>query len=71
MLAYRLETVVPPNGELQLKALPFRPGEAIEVIILTRPQTNTNHNLFPLQGSVLKFDDPTEPVAVDDWDVLQ
>jgi hypothetical protein len=25
MLAYRLETIVPPNGELQLKVLPFYP----------------------------------------------
>ncbi|MCE7983077.1 MAG: hypothetical protein DYG89_17980 [Caldilinea sp. CFX5] len=71
MLAYRLETVIPPNGELQLKALPFRPREAIEVIILMRTPTSTNQALFPLQGSVLKFEDPTEPVAVDDWDVLQ
>ncbi|MEZ4728413.1 MAG: hypothetical protein R3E79_14870 [Caldilineaceae bacterium] len=44
MLAYRLETVIPPNGELQLKALPFRPGEAIEVIILIRIPTNMNHS---------------------------
>jgi hypothetical protein len=26
---------------------------------------------FPLQDSVLKYDDPTEPVADDDWAVLQ
>ncbi len=71
MLAYRLETVVPPNGELQITSLPFHPGEAIEVIILARHHVRVNPNQFPLQGSVLTYEDPTEPVAVDDWDALQ
>lgn len=71
MLAYRLETIVPPNGELQLKSLPFYPGEAIEVIILARSQPATDQNHFPLKGSVLSYEDPTESVAADDWDVLQ
>lgn len=71
MYAYRLETVISPNGELQLTSLPFRPGEAIEVIILA---TNGKHDTltdFPLRNTVLKYDDPTEPVAEADWDVLQ
>ena len=71
MIAHRLETVVPANGELQIKYLPFRPGEAIEIIILARNPVETNGNLFPLKNSVLKYEDPTEPVAIDDWEILQ
>lgn len=26
---------------------------------------------YPLRGSVLRYDDPFEPVAVDDWEALQ
>ena len=71
MYAYRLETIIPPNGELQLTSLPFHFGEAVEVIILS---TNGKHDTltdFPLRNTVLKYDDPTEPVAEDDWEVLQ
>ena len=27
-------------------------------------------NLSPLHGTVVRYDDPTEPVALEDWDVL-
>ena len=71
MYAYRLETIISPNGELQLTALPFRPGEAVEVIILATNGKQTALTDFPLRNTVLKYDDPTEPVAEDDWAVLQ
>ena len=71
MYAYHFETIVPPNHELLIKSLPFRPGEAIEVIILTRHPIDSTLTLFPLRNSVLKYDDPTEPVAEADWGVLQ
>ncbi len=34
MRAHRLEATIPPNGELQLKKLPFQPGQAVEIIVL-------------------------------------
>jgi hypothetical protein len=71
MQAYRLETVVPQNGELRLKQLPFRPGEMIEIIVLSRSLVQSSINPFPLQQTVLKFEEPTEPVAANDWAVLQ
>ena len=71
MQAYRLETIVPPNGELHLQLPSFRPGEMVEVIILplNRLQNQVNH--FPLKNTVLKYEDPTEPVAEMDGEVLQ
>jgi len=71
MQAYRFETIVPHNGELQLKLLPFRPGEMVEVIILSLNHLQNKANQFPLKNTVLKYEDPTEPIAEIDWDVLQ
>jgi hypothetical protein len=71
MQAYRLETIVPQNGELRLKQLPFRPGEMIEIIVLARNPLPGNLNPFSLRNTVLKFEEPTEPVGVDDWTALQ
>jgi hypothetical protein len=51
----------------------------VEVIIL-QPQTaqhqiksleTQNTNLYPLRGKVIRYDDPTEPVALEDWECLQ
>jgi hypothetical protein len=71
MQAYRLETVVPQNGELRLKQLPFRPGEMVEIIVLSRSPVQSSMNSFPLKNTVLKFEGPTEPVAANDWAALQ
>ena len=70
MRAYRLEKVVSKDGGLELKALPFREGEVVEVIILSREVMASEANFKPLKGKVLKYENPTEPVAQDDWDVL-
>ena len=64
MQAYRLETVVSHNCELPFESLPFHPGEAIEVIILARSEAGEETAPSSLKGSVLKYEDPTEPVAV-------
>lgn len=71
MQAYRLETVLPQDGELRLKHLPFRPGEMIEIIVLSRSRLQSTIASFPLKDTVLKFEQPTEPVAADDWAALQ
>ncbi len=59
------------NGVLELHALPFRAGEVVEVIILSREDKVREADRFPLKGKVLKYEKPTGPVAQDDWDVLQ
>jgi len=71
MQAYRLETIVPQNGELRLSQLPFRPGDRIEVIVLAQSLAQSPMNSFPLKGTVIQFDEPLEPVGMDDWSVLQ
>ena len=79
MNAHHVETVLTENGTLTLRDLPFQAGDAVEVIILERhklqpSEASTNHsdsNLYPLRGKVIHYDDPTEPVALEDWEVLQ
>lgn len=73
MLAYRIEKIILQNGELVLKGLPFQPGEMVEVLIL--PQQKNKIYATPkelsLKGSVLKYEKPFEPVALNDWDTLK
>ena len=71
MRAYRIETTLSEDGALQLDALPFHKGETVEVIVLESQAANTSRQTKPLKGSVLRYDDPTEPVALDDWEALE
>jgi hypothetical protein len=67
--AHRVETVLSKDGTLLLEHLPFRAGQAVEVIVL--PVARPIPAGQSLQGSVLRYDDPTEPVAEADWDALR
>jgi hypothetical protein len=79
MEAHKIETVLTEDGTLMLRGLPFHAGDAVEVIILSAktPQlqeatpSQPETNLYPLRGKVIRYDDPTEPVALEDWEVLQ
>ncbi|QSV61553.1 MAG: hypothetical protein HEQ26_01055 [Dolichospermum sp. DL01] len=79
MNAHKIETSLTEDGTLVLKGLPFHAGDVVEVIIL-QPQTaqhqiksleTQNTNLYPLRGKVIRYDDPTEPVALEEWECLQ
>jgi hypothetical protein len=71
MQAYRTETVVPQDGELHLTQLPFRPGEWVEVIVLSRRMDQAGAQPCALKDTVVKYEAPTEPVAIEDWAALQ
>ena len=71
MRAYRVEKIVSEDGVLELRALPFRAGEVVEVIILSREDKVGEAHGFPLKGKVVRYERPTDPVAQDDWEVLQ
>jgi hypothetical protein len=70
MRAYRIEKTLSEDGVLELRALPFRAGEIVEVIILSREDKVGEARDFPLRGKVLRYEKPTEPVAQEDWEVL-
>jgi hypothetical protein len=80
MNAHKIEITLTEHGTLTLRDLPFHAGEAVEVIILEakhpqqqvliKPQSNTN--LYPLQNTQpYSYEDPIEPVGLEDWEVLQ
>jgi hypothetical protein len=71
MEAYRIEKRVIRNGVLELDALPFKEGDLVEVIVLGRNKKVRQSTSSPLQGKVIQYIDPTEPVAQEDWELLK
>lgn len=72
MKAYRVETTVSEDKSLLLKKVPFQAGDTVEVIVLAAPERRrAEEDLYPLRGTPIQYDDPTEPVAESDWDVLK
>ena len=80
MNAHKIETVLTEDGTLMLRGLPFQAGDAVEVIVLqgktpqhkVAPKPQSDTNLYPLHDTQpYRYDDPTEPVALEDWEVLQ
>jgi hypothetical protein len=71
MRTYQVEKVIPKTGILTIDTLPFQAGEIVQVIILARDAGIDSTDLLPLTGSVLVYNDPTEPVAEHDWEILQ
>jgi hypothetical protein len=73
--AYREETTVAKEGTLLLKNLPFVEGDAVEVIVLSRPTPRVNFaaapnpNPYPLRGTVLHYAQPLAPaVETTEWE---
>ena len=71
MKAYRAEATVSDDKSLVLKEVPFRAGDTVEVIVLEASERRQEKNPYPLRGTPIRYDDPTEPVAESDWDVLK
>ncbi len=74
MNAHKIEVILTEYGTLTLQGLPFHAGEAVEVIILSAKtlQNQADKNLYPLHDTQpYQYDDPTETVALEDWEVLQ
>jgi len=66
--AHRLEATLSVDGKLSLDRLPFRAGQAVEVIVLPVSDVVPDQSL---RGMVVRFDRPTEPVAEADWDAMK
>ncbi len=70
MNAYRIETRIPDNHLLHIPVPTFATGENVEVIILTKDTIPPTLSLSALHGTVLRYDDPTEPLPPGDWEAL-
>ncbi len=80
MNAHKIDTVLSEDGTLTLQGLPFHAGDAVEVIVLKTKTSQdratmkspSDKNIYPLHDSQpYRYDDPTEPVALEDWEFLQ
>jgi hypothetical protein len=60
------EATVDLSGRVVLDHLPFHPGDKVDVIL----RSHEEHSPIPqdLTGSVLRYDNPFDPVAGEDWE---
>lgn len=68
---HRIETVLKQDGTLTLKNLPFHAGETVEIIIQAQPEPDDRREQYSLRGLPLRYNRPTEPIALDDWYVAR
>ncbi|BAY84972.1 hypothetical protein NIES267_44700 [Calothrix parasitica NIES-267] len=74
MKVHKIETILNEDGTLTLRGLPFHAGDTVEVIILKTSipkqksalESQVKEHAYPLEGKVLHYDNPTEPVALED-----
>jgi hypothetical protein len=71
MRAWRSETSVLQDGVIRVTDVPFKAGESVEVIVIERTAPPRTEAWRSLRESVVRFDNPTEPVAVEDRDALK
>jgi hypothetical protein len=71
MQMYRVETTVSDEKTLTIKGLPFRAGDKVEVIVRGREREWECSTRYPLRGKPIRYVDPFESVAEDDWDALR
>ena len=72
MQAHKIETVVQTDGTLQLDKLPFKKGDAVEVIILERHVNKEADSPSLLHGKLLRYDDPfSSATPLEDWEALK
>ena len=82
MPTVEVTAIVESDGSVRVPDLPYAPGERVRVFVvghpLFAPRKRTEEELAKsrdirenLKGSVLRYDDPTEPVGLEDWEVLR
>ncbi len=71
MQTYSVETTVSNDGTLTIKGLPFRAGDKVEVIVRSCKLEREPRERCPLHGKPIRYLDPFESVAQDDWNTLQ
>lgn len=81
MPTVEVTAIVGVDGSVRVDDLPYAPGERVRVFVVGQPSVmprkRTEEELAKsrslresLSGSVLRYDDPTGPVGLDDWEAL-
>lgn len=71
MSTHHRETKLTEDGKLTLNDLPFRAGETVEVIVVSHSSRAKSNNSYSLRGKRVRYVEPTEPVAEEDWEALR
>jgi hypothetical protein len=69
METFKTKAIIKKNHKIELENVPFANGYEVEIEV-TLKEKNSNNN-YPLSGILLKYDEPVEPVAEDDWEILK
>jgi len=70
MQAHRMKAIVAKNGSLTIESLPFPAGESVEVLVFSANDPKPQENRYPLRGTPIQLDSPTQPVADQNWEML-
>lgn len=69
MEAYKTSAVVEEDGTVTISGLPFQQGEELEVILLQQTRQTSRVASYPLRGGKpVKYVEPFESVAEEDWE---
>jgi hypothetical protein len=68
---FRAETIVSSDGTLTIAGLPFHAGDRVEVIVRDRLREQASGQRYPLRGKPIRYADPFESVAEEDWEALK
>jgi hypothetical protein len=68
---FRVRGHVGEDGSLRVENTPFAAGQEVEVIVLAEAEQPNEQDRYSLRGTVLKYVDPLEPVAEEDWEALK
>lgn len=71
MQTHRTKAIVSEDGSLTIEKLPFPAGIPVEVVVFPVGKPSPPEHRYPLRGLPIRFDDPRDPVAESDWEVLE
>jgi hypothetical protein len=66
-----IQTTVLKDGSITIEKLPFQEGIRVEVTVRAQTQHMDLKERYPLRGQPVKYIDPFEGVAQDDWAALR
>lgn len=71
MNTIELETTIDQDGMITLRDLPFHVGDRVFIVINKLIELKTKYPPYSLRGTTYRYDNPTDPVAEDDWEALK
>lgn len=70
MHTYRIETTISKNGTISIRDLPFEEGDKVEVLVRSKQDKEKKHEKYPLRGLPIRYVEPFNSVAENDWAIL-